>query len=173
MLKLHPHPSEPTGPVKSIEVALGRTNEGYRLWYFLIGDIGRIVVPDQSERASRTDDLWKTTCFEAFVKGDKGDAYCEFNFSPSGDWASYAFDRYREGRRDMPTAVTINTERLANLLCVEARFNADFAKSTRLCLAAVVEEVGGAITHWSLAHSADKPDFHDDSCFAVRLADIA
>ena len=172
MLSLKPHPSSNPRAVKSIDVALGRTANGYRFWYFLIGDIEKIVVPGKADKARRADDLWQTTCFEAFVKGE-GEGYCEFNFSPSGDWAAYTFDGYREGMRETPSAVTVHGNVLENLLCVEALMNADFEHSTRLCLAAVVEEKDGTKSYWSLAHPDGSPDFHHDACFAVRLADIA
>lgn len=172
MLRLLPHPSSAPRAVRSVDVALGRTANGYRFWYFLIGDIAQIVVPPASSRGRRADDLWRTTCFEAFLKGD-GEAYWEFNFSPSGDWAAYMFDRYREGRRDMSSAVTVHPSKLDNLLCVEALMNANFDRNTRLCLSAVVEERDGTKSYWSLAHPDGPPDFHHDACFATRLADIA
>ena len=46
---------------------------------------------------ARADELWQTTCFEAFLEPRAATAYREFNFSPSGDWAAYDFDGYREG----------------------------------------------------------------------------
>src|SRR4051812_47799940 len=45
----------------------------------------------------RADELWKTTCFEAFwaVPGQRG--YWEVNFSPSKRaWNVYFFDDYRD-----------------------------------------------------------------------------
>jgi hypothetical protein len=34
---------------------------------------------------------------------------------------------------------------------------------------AVIEEEGGALSYWALAHPADKPDFHDPACFTATL----
>jgi hypothetical protein len=36
--------------------------------------------------------------------------------------------------------------------------------------AAVIEEQGGVISYWALAHPGEKPDFHDPACFAASLA---
>ncbi|MGN6497184.1 MAG: hypothetical protein ACTHK5_07565, partial [Tsuneonella sp.] len=36
--------------------------------------------------------------------------------------------------------------------------------------AAVIEEQGGVISYWALAHPEAKPDFHDPACFTARLA---
>jgi hypothetical protein len=42
--------------------------------------------------AARTDELWRHTCFEAFVRTSPAPAYYEFNFAPSTQWAAYRFD---------------------------------------------------------------------------------
>jgi hypothetical protein len=41
--------------------------------------------------------LWRHTCFEAFVRVGGDTSYREFNFAPSGDWACYRFESYRQG----------------------------------------------------------------------------
>jgi len=33
----------------------------------------------------------------------------------------------------------------------------------------VIEEHDGVKSFWALAHSADKPDFHDPACFLATL----
>jgi hypothetical protein len=43
--------------------------------------------------------LWRHTCFEAFVRTSPGEAYYEFNFAPSTQWAAYHFSGYRSGMR--------------------------------------------------------------------------
>ena len=61
---------------------------------------GRLVLAPRSEPPAAQDFLWKRTCGELFL-GVPGDpSYLEFNFSPSGDWAAYAFDGYRTGVRN-------------------------------------------------------------------------
>ena len=41
--------------------------------------------------------LWRHTCFEAFIAVEGQPAYHEFNFAPSGEWTVYAFSGYRDG----------------------------------------------------------------------------
>ena len=53
---------------------------------------------------ARTDELWRSTCFELFLRFDDDERYVEFNFSPSTRWAAYAFDGYREGMAELPLA---------------------------------------------------------------------
>ena len=52
--------------------------------------------------AARRDELWKHTCFEAFVAENAGDGYRELNFAPSGEWAMYSFTGYRPGHEPRP-----------------------------------------------------------------------
>ena len=173
MINLVPHQAFPPNAAKAVAVHVGMTRRGYRLFFFLHGNMADIVVPEVTNHPSRKDGLWETTCFEAFFRGS-GKSYFEFNFSPSGHWASWEFDRYRGNARETPTAVTIGSDRFDNLLAVEARLNADFSHSTRLCLSAVVEEKDGTKSFWAVKHpEGDEPDFHHEDCFALRLADIA
>ena len=96
-LDLIPHPSSLSPCPETLSVEVER--RGDRLWLRFVaeGDPDRIVWPSQAE-PGRADDLWRHTCFEAFVGGEGG-GYWEFNLSPSGQWASYRFDAYREGMR--------------------------------------------------------------------------
>ena len=59
-------------------------------------DMSRIVLP-RSRQPARADELWRHTCFEVFVGLPESEAYCELNFSPSGEWAIYGFVGYRRG----------------------------------------------------------------------------
>ena len=36
-------------------------------------------------------------------------------------------------------------------------------------LACVLEEAGGTISYWAIAHPEGKPDFHDPACFTGKL----
>ncbi len=36
-------------------------------------------------------------------------------------------------------------------------------------LCAVIEEQGGQLSYWALAHGGSTPDFHDAACFAALL----
>ena len=173
MINLVPHPAHPPKAARSVAVHVGMTGRGYRLFFFLHGKMADIVVPAASDHPDRKDGLWETTCFEAFFRG-VGKGYHEFNFSPSGDWASWEFDDYRGQSRETPTAISIASDGFENLLAVEVRLNADFSHSTRLCLSAVVEEEDGTKSYWAIKHpDGDSPDFHHEDCFALSLADIA
>ncbi|MGZ5141850.1 MAG: hypothetical protein ACXWCX_28980, partial [Burkholderiales bacterium] len=90
------HPGTRSAAVRSIEARLSRSQNGIlAVRYVVSGDLDRVRVPPP--RTPRiADRLWQHTCCEIFISKNLP-AYHEFNFSPSGEWASYAFERYREG----------------------------------------------------------------------------
>ena len=131
----------------------------------------RILWPAPAQ--GRTDGLWEHTCFEAFIGSTSNPAYAEFNLAPSGAWAAYAFDDYRAGMRDL----SLNSDPHINvadglwtatldLTGIEALLG---PAPWRLAITAVIEATDGARSYWSLAHPADRPDFHHPDCFAARL----
>ena len=138
----------------------------------LSGDTGRLILPPPAALV-RTDNLWKTTCFELFVRVTGQTAYREYNFSPSGAWAAYAFDGYRAGMRDLPLAPPphIQVDRAADCLTLDVSLPIDALPPGRLAvgLSAVIEEQGGAKSWWALAHPPGAPDFHHADCFALEL----
>ena len=91
------HAETPTDAVEAIEVEMQRLSaKRLRLHYVVTGAIRRLALPAQRP-GKRMDGLWAHTCFEAFVRGGAREAYYEFNFAPSSDWAAYRFDAYRAG----------------------------------------------------------------------------
>jgi hypothetical protein len=146
------------------------------LRYRLEGEIAQIRVP-VLDTPARTDKLWQQTCFEVFVKNAKGAIYYEFNFSPSTRWATYRFDRYREGMSsvnlDRPPNIGVN--RSEHTLTLECRVDLaqcrDLAggEDCRLALSAIVEDNDGRFSYWALVHPSGKPDFHHCDGFVLSL----
>ena len=165
-LTLTAHPDTPPIAVTSIRATAWR--DGYR-WHFryLLDGISHLILPDPAE-PGRADHLWKTTCLEAFVSTG-GETYVEYNFSPSGQWATYAFDSPRQGLRNAGENVEVWLEGGDDWIAVEAEVSADLAPGYALALTAVIEEEGGHKSYWALAHPDGPPDFHDPSCFLARL----
>jgi hypothetical protein len=125
----------------------------------------------------RADELWRRTCFEAFVRGARAKSYLEFNFSPSSQWASYRFSDYRTGMRaarELPAPrmeIHETDESFEMRVSLELdRSRLPAAEAWRLGLAAVIEEANGRRSYWALAHPAGKPDFHHSEAFALRLS---
>ena len=139
---------------------------------FEVTGASELVVPAWGS-PGREDGLWRTTCFELFWQGDDRAGYIEVNLSPSSCWAAYAFDRYREGMREQPMAVSphIETSHADDRFILEA--DIDFATfpggDARIALSAVIEETDGTKSYWALAHPPGPPDFHHPDCFALRI----
>ena len=96
-LDLQCHPSIRPGPVLAIQVSVRRSANGeLQMTFRLDGDISRIRIPSPAVPRIGTE-LWRHTCFEAFIAVEGHPAYHEFNFAPSGEWAVYAFSGYRNG----------------------------------------------------------------------------
>ena len=96
-LALKLHPDSHCSAVNRIEVDVVRARPASLvLRYFVTGTIGNLRLPGMLTPA-RADELWRHTCFEAFVRALPSAAYYEFNFSPSTQWAAYQFSGYRQG----------------------------------------------------------------------------
>ena len=163
---LIPHPQFPPSVVSSIECEVWR---GGPRWHFryLVEGASDVVLPDPAER-QRGSNLWQSTCFEVFVAG-AGHAYREFNFSPSGQWAAYAFTAPRDGMTDADAEVEVWLDGGEAWIAIEAAVLADIEPRAPLGLSAVIEEVDGTKSYWALAHGAGPPDFHNPACFAYHL----
>ena len=96
MIDLVPHPQTPSGAVSGVQAEALRGPHGLALRYRIEGDLERLRIPETRDPAVG-EGLWQHFCCEAFVAAAAGAGYREFNFSPSGEWAAYAFRRYREG----------------------------------------------------------------------------
>ncbi|MBI3439525.1 MAG: DOMON-like domain-containing protein [Proteobacteria bacterium] len=146
------------------------------LRYLVVGATKQMKAPPLTA-PNRADELWKHTCFEAFVQPAGSDAYYEFNFSPSSSWAAYRFDGYRAGMTsafELPTP-EITTTSGENQFEIEAKVDvrglAGLTDSSawRLALTAILEDDQGMKSYWALKHPPGKPDFHHADGFALEL----
>ena len=175
-LNLVPHPA--AGPSEEFKVwanvdhaaslgAVATTN----IWFGVGAPAERFVIPEEQEPA-RADELWKTTCFEAFLRAEGEEPYREWNFAPSGQWAAYDFTGHRDGMAaaDLETPPYIRVEDNLIWWALGATIAVEAGTSWNMGLSAVLEEKNGTKSYWALAHSGEKPDFHDADCFIARLA---
>src|SRR3954470_11479759 len=95
---LVPHPASPPSPVREIRVRVERDGSCLLLDYLLTGEIGELLLPAPRDPGP-ADELWRHTCFEAFVGRKASSEYVEYNFSPSQAWAAYRFSAYRTDMR--------------------------------------------------------------------------
>ena len=174
---LVPHVDFGTLPVRRVSAAVTQFRSTalpctthLELLYVIRGPTKSLAIPAPTEPL-RTDELWCTTCLELFLQVDEKE-YFEFNFAPSSQWAAYRFSSYREGMEQLflrtPPKITMNCE--ADSLAVSVLLELpDLVQVAAVGLAAVVEEIDGTKSYWTLAHSDGPPDFHNPDCFTARL----
>ena len=168
-LKLHP--DSRCDAATCIEVEGARLRPGnLLLHYFVTGKMSELRLPPVTQPA-RADELWRHTCFEAFVWALPGEAYYEFNFAPSTQWAAYWFSGRRTGMRVASGISAPRIEVRSNSAGFELQVTLDLPNDSpwRLGLSAVIEETSGRISYWALAHPPGKADFHHSDCFTLEL----
>jgi hypothetical protein len=174
---LSPHPGTPCAAVQRLEVTLANAASGqaWHLRYELTGDLDRLRVPPASGQPSPKDGLWRHTCFEVFVGSAGSAAYREFNFSPSGDWAAYAFSvpRVRDAAAEPLPAPRLACTRAPRRLTLEAWLPWSALPppgdgGALVGLSAVIETLDGGLAYWALRHPAARPDFHDRAGWTAR-----
>ena len=170
------HPATPAPPINRIDASLvWLADDSIAFRYCLRGDMARLRIP--AERSTeRTSLLWEHTCFEAFIAVCGESAYREFNFSPSGQWAAYAFKDYRQAMNELPAIAppSIATRRFAGRIEVDVVLPAQSLPSGRrpwqIGISAVIEEadtVDGSHSYWALRHPSPRPDFHHRDAFML------
>ena len=177
-LQLLCHPATMAPMLSRVEArATLRPDGSLILGYRLSGDIARLRLPE-TPSPERSDSLWQHSCFEAFIGAVGDTAYREFNFSPSGQWAAYAFTDYRQRDENFAArqAPKICTRVFAGRLEMDVTLLPEAlptAERLQLALAAVVEAddiADGRHSYWALRHPAAHPDFHLRDAFALELA---
>jgi hypothetical protein len=178
LLSLAHHPATPPAgpPFKlwaNVELAAAfGAAATLNIWFGIGAPAARFLLPAIAD-AQRADELWKTTCFEAFLRKEGEDGYREWNFAPSGQWAAYDFTATRAGMADAEVGAPpyIRMEDNLTWWTLGATVAVDAGERWRLGLSAVLEEAGGTKSYWALAHPpGDEPDFHHPNCFVAQLA---
>ena len=175
-MRLYSHSDYPHDPATGVDATASRGGDFLTLRYSLRGTIAGIAIPAKAPPV-RADELWKHTCFEVFVRPPEGEAYCEFNFSPSGAWAAYRFRARRSGManiEDFKSPVTVldvgsGLVTLGVVLDVASLPELPPGAPWRVALTTIVEQADGTKSYWSLAHPQGKPDFHHADNFALTL----
>ena len=169
---MHPlllHVTCDLGPVHAVTASVIATAQGCEAEFRLDGHVPGIVLP-QAAPPARRDNLWQTTCFEIFWQPLGATAYREFNLSPSGQWAAYDFNSFREGMRDAPVgAIAIACSHDDAGLVLRASIAADLPAPAQVALNAVVEHVDGGKQYWALAFPPGKPEFHSEANRALII----
>lgn len=169
------HPSESNSAVHDLHVMTGIVKNGFlSITFSLKGDFENLNIPLQNISA-RSDDLWKHTCFEAFIGSQISTSYTEFNISPSKAWAAYQFENYRADRHDLSVSdLSISIRKTDSKLEMDVLLPLPH-QIENLCMgfSAVIQDKSGQNTYWALYHPVrDRPDFHHKAGFVLKALDL-
>ena len=161
------HPATPCPLALQVSVTLHGQAGGLQLHYQVAGQVEGIQLPPEAPPGA-ADGLWQHTCMEAFVSPVLAAHYREFNFSPSGQWATYCFSAERqrdtEAEARRPIQPTLRMEHTSERFDLWAELPATtLPPAPRLCLglSAVIETRDGHRSYWALQHPRpDRPNFH-------------
>lgn len=161
-------------PAATVEAEIKRTADKLTLDYQVTGGIEQLVIPELVDR-SRADELWKHTCFEAFIMPEQGGGYSEFNLSPSGRWAAYHFKSHRSGMTNIAEVSDpgIGTREFGDVFQLRAVFDIsripNLGGNWKVGLSVILEAADGVRSYWAIRHPENKLDFHHLDCFAMQL----
>lgn len=181
---LRPHPTSPdadqpgAGPVGRLLATMFVPPEGGAVFEFRLEEspLDALAIPTPRPPGP-ADGLWQHTCFEVFL-GLPGEAhYREYNFSPSGQWAAYAFGalRARDEAFSPPLPPDIRCTQDETTLVLEAYLPPELLPAApagsdlQVNLAAVIERKDGRLEYWALRHPAAQADFHARDGFVLTL----
>jgi hypothetical protein len=156
----------------SVEASFKIQDSAFRLEYRLRGPLDQLLIPAKSTVSAFKDELWKHTCFEAFLQDKKSPAYWEFNFSPSRDWAIYRFasERQRIEADIKDIELVIQQERYPGELIMKIDIRPKEAFNVgRVGLTTVLEHEDESRSYWALTHTQAKADFHAPESFIINL----
>jgi hypothetical protein len=153
------------------------TESQLEILFTLKGDIATLNLPKPVEFPKRVEGLYHHTCVEIFLK--RGKQYLEWNFSFSGDWCIFLFEGYRKkSESKFPLDSTLFNLSHISQSSSEASIKAliplnrlEFLEKveSQIGFSAVLEHPKSVLSYWALTHVGEKPDFHQEKSFIVKI----
>lgn len=169
------HNNTACAAVETVEVECQPHRDALHLSYALTGELAQLRIP-APQPPSAAERLWQHTCFEAFIALEGESGYHEFNFSPSGQWAAYAFSDYRVRSAWTPSQhPVVSCSQSKRMLHLQARIDlADLPNNQpdtvfQLGMTAVIETSDGELSYWAAFHPKTSPDFHYRTGFTLSF----
>ena len=172
---LQPFPDNNKLPQIEINGRVSRKEDILSIEYQLFGDLNSISIAPAEKLPSRQFHLWEATCFEFFI-GIPGDRnYWEFNLSPSGDWAVFALDDYRQGLRDELAFASLpcKVDRYPNYITLSLEFDLSelilAEQDLEMSVTTVIKSSQDELSYWAISHSGKEADFHLRDSFSIEM----
>jgi hypothetical protein len=167
----------PPGDSLDLEITgtLLRSADHLDVTFSLRGRTDRVKFAARAAHPTRRDGLWRSTCFELFLKPENAVCYWEYNLAPSGHWNAYRLAGYRAGLQAEAEIADIKVDTAlagATLAGVRARLPIPpgaAMRSVAIGISGVIEDSTGVIHYYALRHAGTKPDFHDPASFTIAL----
>lgn len=175
-LSLQCHPLYQHSGSVAVCAAVSHAAGSLLLHYRVAGEVSSLNVPGR-KLPERADNLWQHTCAELFAGVEHAEAYCEFNFAPSLQWAAYQFAGYRKDLRTLSCSAPVIEMKHEDQV-LEWRVELVLPWSCRqaplqLGLSMVVEDMAGSCSYWALRHDTSRPDFHRRENWICRIESFA
>jgi hypothetical protein len=174
---LRTHPQSRCCAAIQIEAAVTRSSSFcLEFSYVVTGQLKELSIPPTTI-SKRAENLWRHTCFEAFIQTAQTEYY-EFNFAPTLAWAAFRFTGYRCGKSfaEIPIpAIVVHSDPDRYLLQASLNLESIYLPEQplwHLGVSAVIEDKMGALSYWALAHASDKPDFHRSESFVYEFSPV-
>ncbi|HYX37935.1 MAG TPA: hypothetical protein VE954_32945 [Oligoflexus sp.] len=168
MDQLRPFAPSPASAAFQVLCDVDVRAEALDLRYRVQGPIDDLVLPIPVANPGFRDELWTTTCLEIFLQVSGQKAYEEWNFGPSGNWAHYPFQSYRQPipapqklKPLEPMQWIRNDHQLLLQVSIPLPSGVAVDKlALRYGITAVLHLKTGEKQYWALDHAGEKPDFH-------------
>jgi hypothetical protein len=172
---LRPFATASNLPQVEINGRVNRRDHLLSIEYQLFGDLSAISLDPTANQPSRQFHLWEATCFEFFI-GIPGDAnYWEFNLSPSGDWAVFALDDYRQGLRNELafSSLPFKVDRYPNYITLSLEFDLSeiilAEQDLEMSVTTVIKSSQNELSYWAIDHTGKLADFHLRDSFKIKM----
>lgn len=159
-------------PTTELEIRAKVEHRGQTLafWYEWLGPVLDLGEAPGDQSWTRGDELWKTTCFEAFWSEPNSKIYWELNVSPlNKQWNLYRFDDYRLPQP--PASVNefdlSKVTRGYNTLSFELSGPRPWP-NLEVAPCAVIRQAEG-LHHFAIHHRGPAADFHRRTSFTYAL----
>lgn len=158
----------------AIGATLKKTDHKVSADFSLQGNTTAIRWSAPLTEAKQGDELWKQTCFELFLAAPNRPEYWEYNFSPSRQWAIYAFKDYRQSAPlHITTTPIIEPPRLSDAsFSLRVSFNLEpplLNKTLIIGVSAIIDTTDDQRHYFALRHCGTSPDFHMRESFILEM----